>query len=235
MKAKAIDYISSMFTQKNMPKRTVMAIISVVLMGFGVALFSLSNMGVDPYTSMNMTIASAIHMTFGLWQMFVNIAIIIFVVAVAHRGLVGVGTIFNMIGVGFVCDFFKSIIAPAITRHSLLIDLILMSLGVIFLSFAASLFFTANIGVGAYDALGFMLENKTKISYKWCRVITDFLVIAVAFIVGGMSNIGIGTVVTAFFMGPLVNLFNVKISEKLLMIDYTKYGKNFLDVFSLSK
>ena len=62
-------------------------------MGFGISLFSLSGFGVDPFTSMNMNVASTIGMGFGTYQLIINLVILAFVVIVAHRGLVGVGTI----------------------------------------------------------------------------------------------------------------------------------------------
>ena len=110
--------------------------------------------------------------------------------------------------------------------------------GIVTLCFACSLFFTANIGVGPYDALGFMLSRTTKLEYKWVRVITDIAVILIGLIVSGglasvlkgnfadVKNIGIGTVITAFCMGPLVNAFNKHVSAKIFNIDYEKISKD---------
>lgn len=198
-------------------KRMIMAIVSTVVMGFGILLLSLSGMGVDPYTSMNMSIAPLLRLGFGTWQMIVNFVLIAAVLLSSRRKRIGAGTVFNMVGVGFVCDFCKNILQTITKDFSLLGKLLLLLCGVVLLSFAASLFFTAGIGVGAYDALGFILEGRTKIKYKWCRVITDFAVIAVALLAAGMKNIGAGTVITAFCMGPLIHFFNVTVSERLLL------------------
>lgn len=64
------------------------------------------------------------------------------------------------------------------------------------------MYFTSNLGVAPYDATGFVLDDRTKIKYKWCRVITDLTCTAVGFAFGG--PVGIGTVVSAFMMGPVV-------------------------------
>lgn len=228
MKAKVIDYTRSMLVQKNMTKKLIMNIISVVLMGFGIALFSLSKMGVDPYTAMNMSIASKIGVSFGVWQLCLNLLIISLIVMFAHRGLIGVGTVRNMVGVGFICDFFKSLLLPLLKISNLFESLLIMSVGLVFLCFSASLFFSSNIGVGAYDTIGFMLTRKTGIKYKWCRVFTDFLVIAIAFAIDKDKNMGVGTFITAFCMGPLVSFFNKSVSMKILNFDYEKAGRKAL-------
>ena len=113
----AYGYIKDMFAQHHMVKRVVLSLISIIVMGFGISMFSLSGFGVDPFTSMNMNIASTIGMGFGTYQLIINLAILTFVIIVAHRGLVGVGTVFNMVGCGYTCEFFQSLFAPAVNEH----------------------------------------------------------------------------------------------------------------------
>ena len=240
IKKEAFSYIKGMFIQHNMVKRTVFAFLSIIIMGFGIALFSVSGFGVDPFTSMNMNVSSAIGIGYGTYQMAVNLAILIFVIAVAHRGLVGIGTVANMIGVGYTCEFFMGIMNRGFAGHlsSLPFRLALLVAGIVVLCFASSLFFTANVGVGPYDALGFMFSNAAKVPFKWARVITDVLVVligaaangGITAIAGGdfsaIKNIGIGTVITAFCMGPLVNFFNSKVSSKIMNVDYEHISRD---------
>lgn len=236
-KSEAYGYIKDMFIQHNMVKRTAFSFISVFIMGFAVSLFSLSGFGVDPYTSMNMNVSSVVGMRFGTYQLIVNIAILIFTVIVAHRGLVGVGTVINMIFVGYTCEFFEGLISPFL-NNSLPIRLLLLVAGIITMCFSSSLFFTANVGVGPYDTLAFMLTQATKIPMKWTRVMTDVCVVFIGFVVSGgltaalqgnfsdIKNIGIGTVITAFCMGPLVNFFNKHLNSKILNVDYEGMSKD---------
>ncbi|MBR5320634.1 MAG: hypothetical protein IKU41_02210, partial [Clostridia bacterium] len=86
------------------------------------------------------------------------------------------------------------------------------------LSLSASLYFNCNLGVSPYDALGFVLEEKVKLKYKWCRVITDLVCTGIAFALSG--PIGVGTVVTAFFMGPVISFCDSTISKKVLQAKY---------------
>lgn len=233
----AYGYIKDMFAQHNMVKRVVMTVISIIAMGFGIALFNVSGFGVDPFTSMNMNISSTLGIGYGTYQLIVNAVIIVFVVIVAHRGLIGVGTVINMVGVGYSCEFFSGLIAPHIS-NSLAVRICLLAAGIIVLCFSCSLFFVSNIGVGPYDSLSFMLSQFTHIHYKWLRVMTDITVIIIGLVVSGgltslfkgdisgVKNIGIGTIITAFMMGPLVNFFSKHITSKILDVDYAGISRD---------
>ena len=236
-----LRYFKDMFKQNNMPKRIVISFFSIIIMGFGISLFSVSGFGVDPFTSMNMNVASTLNLSFGTYQMIVNGIILLYVILVAHRGLVGIGTVFNMIGCGYTCEFFQNIFQPFVQQNNTLaLRIPLLVIGLVTLCFACSLFFTANVGVGPYDAIGFMLSRGIKLSHKWIRVITDVTVILIGLAISGglaavfsgnianIRNIGIGTIITAFCMGPLVNAFNKTVSAKILNTNYEKVGKEIL-------
>ena len=205
-KNEAYGYIKDMFVQHNMIKRTVFSFISVFITGFAVSLFSLSGFGVDPFTSMNMSISSALGMRYGTYQLIINAFILLFVIIVAHRGLVGIGTVFNMIFVGYSCEFFEKLLSPLSESGTLALRLLFLAGGIIIMCLSSSLFFTANVGVGPYDTLSFMLTQSTKLPCKWTRVITDIAVVLIGLAAGGgisaalkgnfseIKNIGIGTV-----------------------------------------
>lgn len=239
IKSEAYGYLKDMFAQHHMVKRIILSFISIIVMGFGICLFSVSGFGVDPFTSMNMNIASTLGIGFGTYQLIVNAVILLYVIIVAHRGLVGVGTVFNMVGCGYSCEFFQNIFEPLVqNNYTYAVRVPLLIAGIITLCFACSLFFTANVGVGPYDALGFMLSRGIKLEHKWVRVITDLTVILIGLVVSGgltaifngnisgVKNIGIGTIITAFCMGPLINIFNKYVSAKIFNVDYEQISKD---------
>lgn len=233
----AYGYIKDMFVQHNMFKRIIFTVISIIVMGFGIALFNVSGFGVDPFTSMNMNISSTLGIGYGTFQLIVNAVIIVFVVIVAHRGLIGVGTVINMVGVGYCCEFFSGLISHHISDN-IAVRICLLAAGIIVLCFSCSLFFVSNIGVGPYDSISFMLSQFTPIHYKWLRVMTDIAVIIIGLVVSGgltsllkgdvssVKNIGIGTIITAFMMGPLVNFFSKHITSKILDVDYAGISRD---------
>ena len=76
----ARGYILDMFAQHHMVKRTVLSFLSIVIMGFGMALFNVSGFGVDPFTSMNMSVAAVLGVSFGTYQLIINAVILLYVV-----------------------------------------------------------------------------------------------------------------------------------------------------------
>ncbi len=214
----------TILSQKHGAKRMALMTMSILLMGFSVSVFSYSGMGVDPYTALNMSIAEKMGISFGFWQMCLNGAILVIVALVAKK-LINVGTIFNMVGVGYVCEFFTGIYDAILPEENpLFVRITFMALGVFLLSLSASLYFNCNLGVSPYDALGFVMEDNTKLKYKWCRVATDLICTIAAISMGG--PVGIGTVVTAFFMGPVVSFCDTAISQKVMKLKFT-FLRNF--------
>lgn len=77
---------------------------------------------------------------------------------------------------------------------------IVMSLAGVVICFGSALYMTADLGVSTYDAVAIVMSSK----WKW----------------GKFKYIRIGTIITAFFMGPLIDLFNRKIARP--MLEYKK-------------
>lgn len=223
-------------SQKDGVKRFNILLCSILLMGFSVAVFSFSGMGVDPFTAMNMSVSSILGVGFGFYQMCIN-GVILIAVAFAAKKLISVGTVVNMLGVGFTCEYFTSVLKAVLpAADNIIYKTVLMVIGVLLLSLSASLYFNCDMGVSPYDALGKVMEEKLKLKYKWCRICTDLVCTAIALVLGG--PIGIGTVITALFMGPVVSLCDNSISKKIMehkywllhqftiirYYDYTRFG-----------
>ena len=86
--------------------------------------------------------------------------------------------------------------------------------------FGASLYFTADLGVSAYDAISKIMSDNRVAQFRFCRIITDMICVVIGFVL--RASIGIGTIITALFMGPLIQWFNVNFSESLLRLQNEK-------------
>ncbi|MBP3278244.1 MAG: hypothetical protein J6M44_04720 [Butyrivibrio sp.] len=85
---------------------------------------------------------------------------------------------------------------------------------------------TADLGVSTYDAIAIVISGKWKIGkFKYVRICTDLVCViagCLLFVAAGnaIANIptiaGIGTIITAFFMGPLIEFFNEKVARPML-------------------
>ena len=80
--------------------------------------------------------------------------------------------------------------------------------------FASSLYMTSNLGVSVYDAIPIRIAEKTALPFRFVRVGCDLICVAAGALSGLMP--GVGTLITALFMGPLIDFFNRRFSEPLL-------------------
>ncbi len=203
-------------SKKVMLKRLIAMIISVGLMGLNVTLFSLSGFGADPYSALNLGISAKVGVPFGVFMLLVNIVVLV-VAFFLGRHLIGIGTLINMSVIGLTVDFLTPIlqgIFPDAWEVHIAFRIALLIAAIIIGSFAASIFFTAALGVGPYDTIAMILTQRTKIHFRWCRVACDATCAVIALLFG--ATIGIGTLISAAFLGPLISFFTKKIAIPLL-------------------
>ena len=198
----------------NRIKESITMIFGILCMSIAITICSQVSLGTAPCTTLNLGLSHKLSISFGIIQLCVNLIFMIFVI-LFERKLIGLGTIVNMIGIGFLVDFFTPIYKIIIPHTQRLdIRLILLVIAIFIQTLGTSLYLTADSGVAPYDALTLILSKKTKISFSYCRIITDVTCVAIGFSLG--SVIGIGTVILAFFTGPLVSMWNVKVSKPLI-------------------
>ena len=188
-------------------KRVIASLLGNLLVAVGIALFKQSVLGNDPYTGMNMALAELFGIRFPLLQLGVNL-IFFTIQLIWGRHLIGFGTIINALLIGSLVDFFYRLSVSWFGLPTVFaVKLLIMAIGMVICSFGLSLYQTADLGVSPYDAASLILDRKLPhIPYFWCRIFTDALCALVCWLSGGI--IGIGTLVTAFGFGPVIDLFN---------------------------
>ncbi|MBP3628385.1 MAG: hypothetical protein J6I95_02830, partial [Anaerotignum sp.] len=142
------------------------------------------------------------------------------------RHYIGIATFINLFLLGYVVDFSHQTLLTIFPDASMLIRIPSFIFGFASLCFGCSVYITADLGVSTYDAIALIMANKWKIGkFKFIRIMTDVVCVVlgvVLFILGGGSIsaipafVGVGTILTAFFMGPLIDFFNRKVSAPFL-------------------
>jgi uncharacterized membrane protein YczE len=164
---------------------------------------------------MNMAIASHLPISYANLLILVNLCLFT-IQLTAGRKFIGAGTIVNAIFLGYIVTFFYQLFlrftqTPAVLYQQIIVVVI----GVIICGFGLSLYQSSDVGVAPYDALSLiMAERWPKISYFWHRIFTDALCALICFLFGGI--VGLGTLLSAFGFGPVIQFFNTHITKKLL-------------------
>ena len=206
------------YAGQHLPRRIIGMLLAVVAMGFGVSLYVLGGMGADPFSTLNLGVSSKLGLTFGTWQILFNGAMLAAIFFV-DRSMLGLGTLGNMFLIGItadLCNSFLANVAPPTAEMGIPLRLALTLAGVVCQILGCSFYVTANLGMAPYDCVSFIVPNRTKIPFRWWRIISDFTCVAVGFLCG--STVGIGTLIMAFGTGPLLPLCNKYIAAPVLKI-----------------
>ena len=202
-----------------------MSLSGVAICAVSVGIFKSAALGVDPYQSFMSGINQLFPISYGTLYVIVNALLLSFSLIV-DRHNIGIATFFNLFLFGYIVQFFQGILRYLIPEPSLPVRVIYLLIGLVILWFGSSLYMTAELGVSPYDAIANVLAYKWKIGkFQYCRIATDLVCVitgGICFLLGGGSIrkipeiIGIGTIITAFFMGPFIEFFNVKIAKPML-------------------
>lgn len=195
-------------------KRILMSVLGVIVCGLSVSMFKIANFGVDPFQSfLNGLLNFFKSISYGNLSLMVNVLLLI-IVFFTGRHLIGIATFVNAFFFGYIVEFGMAIIRRFIPEPGIPARIILLLLAIIIMCLASSFYFTADLGVSSYDAIALILTEKKIAPFKFLRIGTDLICVTVGII--GRSMPGIGTLITAFFMGPLIDFFNRKIAEPFL-------------------
>ena len=203
-----------------MKRRVLMTVAGVTLSGISVGMFNTSAFGMDPFQVLAHGIWGLTNITFGTFYMIMNLIMLIGVFLV-DRTKIGLGTFVNIFLLGYAVELSSWFFSTYLPHDTYLSRGILLMAGLVILSFGSSLYFVSNMGVSTYDAVALILSERTKGPFALIRIGCDLFCSITGWLLGAV--LGIGTVMSAFCMGPLISFFNRTISEPL------RYGKRMAD------
>lgn len=195
-------------------KRLLAMVLGNIFLGMGISIFKFAGLGNDPYSGMVMALADRVGMQYANLLLIINLFIFI-LEFVFGRSFIGAGTLANAFFLGYITTFFYSLWTHFfLLPRNLVVQIPIMLVGTIVTGFGVSMYQTPNVGVSPYDSLSLiMTERLPKISYFWNRIFTDAICALICFLAGGI--VGLGTLVSAFGLGPVIDFFNVHFTRKL--------------------
>ena len=197
-------------------KRLIMCIIGVLLSGVAAGIFGFTAFGMDPFQVFAHGLWGLTPISYGTFYVILN-GILLAFMFFFNRRMIGLGTIINLFLLGYVVEYTGAVLDRVFPVPSVYLRVALMILALILASLAASLYFVADMGVSAYDWIALTISGKKGWAFRVVRIATDFICVLTGGLLG--ATVGIGTVLTAFCMGPVIQFFNEKISKPL------RYGK----------
>ena len=202
-----------------------MSVLGVVICGLSVGMFKHAAFGVDPFQALMSGLDAVIPIRFGTLYVIVNLLLLSFSL-VTDRRKIGLATFINLFLLGYIVEFSQGVCERLLPAPGIAVRAALFLPALVILSLASALYITADLGVSTYDAVALVWsERQKRIPFQFCRILTDSVCViagAVLCLLSGMrfvqifGVVGIGTVITAFSMGPMIAFFNRHVAQPIL-------------------
>ena len=203
-------------------KRILMSAFGVVVCGISVGMFKHAALGVDPFQSLMSGLDATIPIRFGTLYVIVNLILLLFALLL-DRSKIGLATVINLFLLGYIAEFSQNCCRAVFPELGMFGRVLLLVVAIVIMCIASAFYFTADLGVSTYDAVSLIWsEKQNRIQFKYCRIICDSVCVIVGILLCRASQVpvigvvGIGTVITAFFMGPLIDFFNRSVAMPFL-------------------
>jgi uncharacterized membrane protein YczE len=173
------------------------------------ALMVRAGLGLDPWDVFHQGLARHTGMTIGIASAVVGVAVLLAWIPLRNRP--GIGTVANVIVIAITVDAGMAML-PSPTALPVRTA---MTVGAVVLNaFSTVLYVGAGLGPGPRDGLMTGLVVRTGLSVRLVRTAIEATVLAVGWLLGG--TVGVGTVLYAFGIGPLVQLL-LRVTPKRLL------------------
>lgn len=182
-----------------LPRRLSQLILGLAVYGATLAMLIRSMLGNASWDVLHQGIAGHLPMSIG--TAVIAVSMLVLLLWIPLRELPGLGTIANSVLVGLFADLSLSVLQ---TPASLALRIALMAGGVLGNALATALYIGSQLGPGPRDGLMTGLHRRTGISIRVVRTCLEVSVVVVGWLLGGV--VGVGTVIYAIAIGPLVQL-----------------------------
>ncbi|TQM33708.1 YczE/YyaS/YitT family protein [Nocardia bhagyanarayanae] len=167
--------------------------------GFSMAVMVRAGLGLDPWDVFHQGVANHVPLSFGAVTAVTGAVVLLAWIPLRQRP--GLGTVSNIVVIGLSVDAGLWLLP---TWESLPVRIAAMLAAVVLNAAATVLYIGAGMGPGPRDGLMTGLVRRTGWSVRSIRTTIEVTVLATGWLLGG--SVGIGTLVYAFGIGPLIQL-----------------------------
>ena len=182
----------------DLPRRLRRLLTGLVAMGTGIALMADADLGLGPWDVLHQGLALRTDLGLGVLNIAVGAVVLLLWVPLRQRP--GLGTVLNVLVIGAVVDVTLALLpepGPTALRAAAMLG------GVLLMGVGSGLYIGAGLGPGPRDGLmtGVAARGHTVRSVRTALEVT---VLLLGWALGG--TVGVGTVVLALAIGPLVQV-----------------------------
>ncbi|HSO28976.1 MAG TPA: hypothetical protein VLS28_03680 [Candidatus Sulfomarinibacteraceae bacterium] len=187
------------FFAPGIPRRLPGLLAGLVVFGMGIALMARAGAGLGPWEALHQGIEYRTGIPMGTVSILLGLPILALWWPLGERP--GLGTLLNVALIGTATNAGNALIP---TPEPPLARLAMMLAGVLVIGLGSGLYLAADLGPGPRDGLMTGVHHRFGWSIRRARTAIEVSVLVVAWLLGG--TIGLGTIVFAFGIGPVVQV-----------------------------
>ena len=181
-------------------KTLLILVVGLWIFGTGDAIIIAAGLGVAPWTVLAQGIGNQLNWTIGEATFFISVVVLFLWIPIKEKP--GIGTILNAILIAAAID----IMEPKLPHpQDLFFQTIQVLVGTILVGVGSGFYLTANLGPGPRDGWMTGIQRITNIPIGRVRTSIEVMVLIIGWRLGGIF--GIGTIIFAILIGPIVALF----------------------------
>lgn len=184
-------------------KKTIIAILSIMLAALGVQLIVIANTGLDSISTFVLGLMKFTSLSFGQWSMIISF-IFLMITFCVQREKIGIASLLYVIFLGGTLQITEHFAQLISVGHY---GIVFALLGFALYGLGIASYLRMNLGVGPMEGIMYIIVKKLHVSIRMARIYLDLVINLLGFIMGG--PIGLGTVFGIFCLGPLINYFLV--------------------------
>ena len=171
----------------------------LVAFGIGIALMAQSGLGLGPWEAFHQGLGDHLGVPLGTIGIALGLPILVLWLPLGERP--GIGTLLNVVLIGSATNVGLAAL-PAASGVPLQLTELLA--GIVTIAIGSGLYLAADLGPGPRDGLMTGLHHRFGWSIRRARTAVELTVLVAGYLLGG--TIGLGTVLFAFGIGPLVQV-----------------------------
>ena len=193
------------------PRRFVQLLAGLLLYGATMGMMVRAVLGLDPWDVFHQGVTAWVNqwipLSYGAVITLVSVVVLLLWIPLRQRP--GIGTIANAAIIGFTTD---ATLAVLPTFTNLPARIALMTVAIVGNAVAGALYIGAGLGPGPRDGLMTGLVARGVGSIRVVRTTIELTVLAIGWVLGGV--VGVGTVLYALAIGPLLHLLMPRLTVK---------------------
>lgn len=189
-------------------KNLILYAIGVGIMPLGVVLTVNAHLGAGGYDALNFAIGEKLHINTSV-AIYGTAFLVLLLAALVRRSYPRIQTFISSFFLGIFTDIWKAVLEP-VSGEKLFDSLLLLAAGLVVIAFAVACYMISVFPTNPTDDFVVALHERG-VKIGTAKIGLDIVCVILAFLLGG--EIGVGTIICTFGLGPIIDFFHGKIER----------------------